>query len=798
LTPLIAAFTFNENKQNSNVIDRLLKAVELRTKFDFSQLYNYVLGEDWESARKYLIDEGVSDIEKRTSVCFRDIYSKKADRTPLHWACRYSAPKDIIHLLIKYGNLYSVSYADDGHRTPLHIACQRNASLEVIEALVQVFVTTESRIFTSMDKGGLTPLANACVSGASEEIIEYLLECQGLENTLRLKLNKKYNLLDLLLCKSTPAHVVEFIQQKWIEIDPFMTIIPNRTVEKSLEWTRRKNRDNVHCFKGKFIRTILNEHFIKKGVLSILMLDFYIQISLVTILTMKSKNFDINISFLVICETWILFRELLQLCTTPFKYYVLDIWNYVDLIQVSSIGMYMYDIIKKEHFNTEAKVLANGDYLNVEVLANMMVWLCLIGVLKSMIYRIGIFVNAFFQIISAIIPFMVVTFLLLGAFANMFQVATHPSDNSLTSPSISLSSSTSLSPSTSTSPTPHTCKENIFYDSPKSKWFLKTFAMFLSDGWYPTYAIDDMDEGIDQYVIALSLIFGLIIGILILNIFIAKISNVFSEVDAKGRNIFWQDRLSFVAECKLMESLMCLKYCNKLKDHDYHHERRLNNASILKNDILKESNHRYNMNPLSSLRISKKELFSPLEDSNDKSRRFDFSMASTKDIKKNTTVSERDQFFHWWMQPNLSQTPQLKTRITFFIKRELFSNILLPGQTFERILSGNKKKTYYPLTFVFGIFVLPCILIVFILGLLSAGLLWPKPLKRLFFFGKDEQSQEIANNDLSKNITVTESKMNIVDNNIGEIKESLEKVNGMLSKILCKQDNASDISYSVT
>ena len=164
--------------------------------------------------------------------------------------------------------------------------------------------------------------------------------------------------------------------------------------------------------------------------------------------------------------------------------------------------------------------------------------------------------------------------------------------------------------------------------------------MFLSDGWYPTYAIDDMDEGIDKYVIALSLIFGLVIGILILNIFIAKISNVFSEVDAKGRNIFWQDRLSFVAECKLMESLMCLKYCNELKDHDYHHERRLNffksdrcvdsNASILKNDILKESNHRYNMNPLSSLKTSKKKLFSLLEDSNDKSRRFDFSMASTK------------------------------------------------------------------------------------------------------------------------------------------------------------------------
>jgi len=328
--------------------------------------------------------------------------------------------------------------------------------------------------------------------------------------------------------------------------------------------------------------------------------------------------------------------------------------------------------------------------------------------------------------------------------------------------------------------------------------------MFLSDGWYPTYAIDDMDEGIDKYVIALSLIFGLVIGILILNIFIAKISNVFSEVDAKGRNIFWQDRLSFVTECKLMKGLMCLKYCNELKYHDSPQERR-NTFDSLANtqDSNHESASRYDINPLSSMTSSKKELFPLLEDSNDMSRRFDFSMASTKEIKKCTTMSERNEFFHWWMQPKLCEIPQLKTRFTFFIKRETWSNILLPGQTFERILSGNKDKKSYPLTFVFGIFVLPCFLIVFILGLVSFGLLWPKPLKELFFFGKDENSQEITNNDLSKNITVTESKINIVDNNIGEIKESLMKVNGMLSKILskqdiasvlCKQDNASDSS----
>jgi len=56
LTPLIAAFIFNESTQNSNVINRLLTEVELRKKCDFSQLYNFVYDEDWESVRKYLIN----------------------------------------------------------------------------------------------------------------------------------------------------------------------------------------------------------------------------------------------------------------------------------------------------------------------------------------------------------------------------------------------------------------------------------------------------------------------------------------------------------------------------------------------------------------------------------------------------------------------------------------------------------------------------------------------------------------------------------------------------------------------
>ena len=62
-----------------------------------------------------------------------------------------------------------------------------------------------------MDKGGLTTMAHTYVSGESEEIVKYLLERGRLEDSIRLKVNKRFSLLDTLLFKSTPAHIIGFI-----------------------------------------------------------------------------------------------------------------------------------------------------------------------------------------------------------------------------------------------------------------------------------------------------------------------------------------------------------------------------------------------------------------------------------------------------------------------------------------------------------------------------------------------------------------------------------------------------------
>ena len=367
--------------------------------------------------------------------------------------------------------------------------------------------------------------------------------------------------------------------------------------------------------------------------------------------------------------------------------------------------------------------------------------------------------------------------LLLMAFATMFNDANQTSN--------------SASPSNFPQPTSSVCVEddNFFKQSTLGKWVLKSVAMLMTDGWFPIFEIGDTDK-LNTTSQILSIIFGFIIGILIINVLIAKISNVFSEVDAKGRNVFWEDRLSFLSECtKIRECFKYLLHIGNTSDglSDKHTER----LSILSENDIDVKSTRYDFNPLNSSRFSEKEL--SFNNSKEGSQRFDFSMASTKEIKKMTTISERDQFFHWWMQPDLWDCPSLKTRLTFFIKRERFSEILVPGQTFERILSGNKDNTFYFLTYLFGILLLPCFLFIFILGLPSLGYLWPKPLKEYIFFGTNEHLQELTNEDLLKKITVLEDKMKLVDDEVVEVKESLKKVSYMLSEILREQDNPSEI-----
>ena len=87
--------------------------------------------------------------------------------TPLMFALRYEAPKEVIELLIAKDAKVNAK-ANDG-RTPLMCACANKAPKKVIELLI-----AKGADINAKDNGGWTPLKHAAYNKASKEVIELL------------------------------------------------------------------------------------------------------------------------------------------------------------------------------------------------------------------------------------------------------------------------------------------------------------------------------------------------------------------------------------------------------------------------------------------------------------------------------------------------------------------------------------------------------------------------------------------------------------------------------------------------
>jgi len=710
ITPLISAFLLNLDD------DFVKHLIERETKFKkfkvhLSHLYSCIVSKDWVDVEKFLKDETIPDIDKVTSICYKDIYSKSEsqNRNSLHWACRYSAPKKIMHLLISLGGRHCAASLDKGERTPLHIACQRDASLDVIKALVLASRHLKIDIFDMQDKGDLTPLGNACVSEASKEVIDYLLERQGIKKSITGKLKDDKNLLDILYSKQAPFDIIDMIEEKLIEIDPHMEIVENSTIEGSVNF-RLKYHGNFDYLRGKFIRTILNEYLIRKSSLSILMTDFYIQLTLVLVFSISSNSDKLSEwgkNLLIVCEIWIVLKEISKLVVTPFISYVTSFWNVVCFTQIILVG------ISITSFNLE-KTCASG-----------IVWFGFIGVLKNMNYRISNVVCLLIEVMKELIPFIIVMLLLLAACSQMFETFCRDKVDEI-------------------------CRHMY---NPIA--FPISIGMTLTDEWFDE-VLYDCDEKVS--ITVFSVIFGFIFWILIINIIIAKINNVFQITERKGTSLFWRTRLASVAENKLI--VIVLKHMRGNKTEENRSLRSGLNHLSMTNSI-------YTTKEDVSTDISKSKV--------SLNRRFNFSMSDSKLIKSLTTEGDRMAFFLWWMNPEINETPTLKTRLNFYFQREELCEIFLPGETFERILYGKNHSNYLLSHFISLLLLFP-LLILFFSGLGTFGLLWPKLIKKALFFAPAEGSETISGEVILESTTTLDNKVTAVNENISEIQKLCKKI----------------------
>jgi len=239
--------------------------------------------------------------------------------------------------------------------------------------------------------------------------------------------------------------------------------------------------------------------------------------------------------------------------------------------------------------------------------------------------------------------------------------------------------------------------------------------------------------------------FAFVVGLLLLNIVIAVVSNIFTAVRMSAEKAFWMNRINTVCEIDSMLNLFKKVYeiiTGRLK------KKMCIDTSFFKK--LKEK--------FTCLCCSKKE---EEDDKELQTSRFSFAIPPNEDL--NTLPRGIGS---WWFQ-SLEAIPSLYFRIRTFYSFALWREILFPDAELESILLGRNVKSESGgssiemfdyvrdmrnlesrstlttvllfcakvMSWLFFLVHMIGVLIVFFVGLGTFGLLWPPPMKDYLFNG---------------------------------------------------------------
>lgn len=263
------------------------------------------------------------------------------------------------------------------------------------------------------------------------------------------------------------------------------------------------------------VRKKLNETFVGRPYLFLTMVDFYVQALLVAIFSSGSLfgvDSDAGLetwqaAVLAVCFIWLALRELFRIAKTDYADYATDRWSWLHVAQLVMVAL-------------SSVVLYSGNpETNLErfliIFTVGLLWLMVLGVLRYYFYGIAVFLFTMEQIVLELASFLTVSAFIISGFVHMNHAA------NTTSSYCSDDNEESF------------CKLGPLYAD--------LYAMF--------FGVVEVEK-IENRPIAttLSYAFGFLIGLLFLNVLIAKISNVFLRVEARGKNVFWVNRSVLLKE----------------------------------------------------------------------------------------------------------------------------------------------------------------------------------------------------------------------------------------------------------
>ncbi len=290
--------------------------------------------------------------------------------------------------------------------------------------------------------------------------------------------------------------------------------------------------------------------------------------------------------------------------------------------------------------------------------------------------------------------------------------------------------------------------------------FFQSSVMLLSTDWdfmdWNDFQWEgDVLSGSNNWLLtAVAFLFAIIIGILLLNMLIAVVSNVFTEVSEASENAFWETRLLFMVEINAIRRHFCIRDSGQFK--------------LLSRSLGTES------------------------ESVDDINRISFACYNDEWIQEECSEEDLERFFKWWYYSWRHECPPLQVRLHYFYKHASTSEIFFPGDVFMNILFGLKynQKVDGPqaiialaISYVHFISGAVCAILVCVLGLVTFGLSWTKEVREVLFFGP-------VDNESDKQKQAKEEKQGLKNtvNDLTQQVNSLQKQNSAMRDVIQKQD----------
>jgi hypothetical protein len=129
---------------------------------------------------------------------------------PIHWACMFDAPLEVIQMLLDNDSGKKTILAKDNEGwLPIHVACFYGTPLEVIQLLLDC--DNNKKTIFEKDNPGRLPIHRACRGGATVEVIRLLLDSDADKKMIFEK--DKYGWLPINYAFGGPVAVVQLLLQ---------------------------------------------------------------------------------------------------------------------------------------------------------------------------------------------------------------------------------------------------------------------------------------------------------------------------------------------------------------------------------------------------------------------------------------------------------------------------------------------------------------------------------------------------------------------------------------------------------